>query len=376
MTAPTSTIDPILSDRAVVICVGSGGVGKTTTSAALALRAAGLGRRAIVLTIDPARRLANALGMATMPNHAVTVETPGAPGRLSAMMLDTKTTFDALIERHAPTPAERDAILDNPFYRKASTSLAGAHEYMATEQLLWLHEGGEHDLIVLDTPPSTHAMDFLDAPRRLHRFLDSASARMIRRTTQGLQGPLGLFRIGGLLARGVSRFVGSDFFVDLLAFIQSFEGLYDGLRERAARARSLLRSERTGFVVVHSPEAATLREAARFEELLGADGMRVDAFCANRVHLPAAFDVARAEAALHARLVDGDALGLVDRVSRERLAAKLTALHRQLEELARRDAAALAHPGERVTVRVPHFDQDIHDLAGLTRFAATLAGAA
>ena len=362
----------------MLVCVGSGGVGKTTMSAALALRAASMGRRVLVLTVDPARRLANALGMASMPVEPVRIELAGGcEGELWAQMLDTKSTFDELVGRHAANEEERRRILDNPFYVKASTSLPGSDEYLAMEQLLIHHESERFDLLVLDTPPSPTAISFLDAPRRLLAFLDSASARLLVQATVAVRAPLSLFRVSSIVIRGVARFVGSDFFKDLLDFIHAFEGMFEGFAERARSARDLLCSQGAGFVIVHAPEQATLEEAASFDDMLTESGMRVRAFLANRVHRPAPFDLEDAGARLQERLVDRPAIGLVGAHSRARLKRKLERVTHDQELLAGQDERALAVVRARAADRtepvpvvvVPHFDEDIHDLAGLSRFA-------
>ncbi len=375
----TSALDDLIAERKILVCVGSGGVGKTTTSAAIALRAAKAGKNALVVTVDPARRLANALGMASMPSTAVEVPLENVSGRLSGLMFDTKTTFDAVIRKHAKTAKEAEEILTNPFYEKASTTLAGAHEYMAMEQLLMVHEEKKYDLIVLDTPPSAHAIDFLEAPERLLRFLDSIQTRAMLRTARAMKGPLGLFRITGLVARGVSRFIGSAFFENLIQFIQSFDNLYDGFRTRAARAQSLIRSDATGFVVVHAPEESTLREAARFDTRLSQANMNVDAFLANRVHLAADFDVEIAQEQVEQSCTNEPALELYTESTRLRLAQKIITLHQQLEFLAKQDHEALTTIANRANSRTPavplfvtpHFDAALHNLEGLDTFACS-----
>ncbi len=373
----TSALDDLISERKILVCVGSGGVGKTTTSAAIALRAAMLGKNALVVTVDPAKRLANALGMASMPATPVEIPLKNASGQLTGLMFDTKTTFDAVIRKHAKDQSNAHDILTNPFYEKASTTLAGAHEYMAMEQLLMVHEERDYDLIVLDTPPSAHAIDFLEAPERLLRFLESVQTRALLRTARAMKGPFGLFRVTGLVARGVSRFVGSAFIENLIQFIQSFDNLYDGFRSRAARAQDLIRSNATGFVVVHAPEETTLREAARFDTRLSEANMNVDAFLANRVHLAADFDVEVAQEQVEQLCENEPALELYTETTRNRLAKKIIQLHQQLEFLASQDREALNTIADRANSRTPaiplfvtpHFDSALHSLEGLDRFA-------
>jgi len=381
MTTDSNTeLDELVTNQKILICVGSGGVGKTTTSAALALRAAQRGLRSIVVTVDPARRLANALGMHKMPDRAVSVDLgEDTEGSMQALMFDAQVTFDEVVRKHAKNSKERDQILKNPFYKTASKSLSGAHEYMAMERLLMLHESGQYDLIVLDTPPSIHALDLLRAPDKLLNFLESTAGRTFIRAAKSMSGGLGLFRLSGLMARGVSRFVGSNFFGDLLSFIQNFEGMYPGFRERAGRVKRLLRSKDTGFVVVHAPEEATLREAYRFDAELKKEGMNVKGFVANKVHVSAQFDPDKAQPTLESISLEHPALALYDSKVRKRIVKKIKGLNQQLEFLAEQDALALheistrakAHTPPVPVYLVPHFTQDLHDVDGLSRFACS-----
>ena len=376
----TTYLDALFADKKILICVGSGGVGKTTTSAALALRAAQCGLKSIVITVDPARRLANALGMNKMPNRAVSVELgPDAKGTMEALMFDAQVTFDEVIRKHAPSPKERDEILGNPFYKTAAKSLSGAHEYMAMERLLMLHESKNYDLIVLDTPPSIHALDLLRAPDRLLNFLESTAGKTFIRAAKSMGGRFGIFKISGIMARGVSKFIGSDFFSDLLSFIQNFEGMYPGFKERAGRVKALLRSQKTGFVVVHAPEEPTLREAYRFDAELKKEGMIVKGFVANKVHLPSQLDQEAALAALQELTQKHPALAEYEAQDRESLRKKIKSLNHELEFLAEQDASALkeicfraqGHKNEVPVYLVPHFVQDLHDVHGLNKFACS-----
>jgi len=373
-----SDLDRLLNDRKILIFVGSGGVGKTTGSAATAIRAAHLGYKTLVITVDPARRLANSLGMAHMPKKPVELDLSASiSGSLSALMFDAKTTFDEVVQNNAPDQETAHSILSNKFYQKAATSLAGAHEYMAMERLLMLHESGKYDRIILDTPPSVHALDFLDAPDRLLQFLEHATTRIVMKARRATRRRSTWLRPKGLITRGVSRFVGGDFFVDLLEFIQSFEAMYPGFRERAGRVQELLRSPKTGVVVVHAPEEATLREAARFDEQLQKSGHSVIAFVANRVHLRANFDAKEAHKNLEETLLSDPAVERFGARSRRSLLKKLVALDSNMGFLSEQDHRSL----ERIRARasrheppvplflIPHFQEDIHDLDGLNRFA-------
>jgi len=379
-TAPNNALDDLVAKRKILICVGSGGVGKTTTSAALALRAAQLGLRSIVVTVDPARRLANALGMEAMPNHPVNVDIGGTPeGSMDALMFHAQVTFDEVIRTHAKGETERDAILNNPFYKTAASSLSGAHEYMAMERLLMLHESGKYDVIILDTPPSIHALDLLRAPDKLLNFLGSTTGRTFLRAAKAMGGRFGIFRVSGIMARGVSRFIGSDFFTDLLSFIQNFEGMYPGFKERAGRIKTLLRSSKTGFVVVHAPEEATLREAYRFDAELKKEQMAVEGFVANKVHMTTTYDSQDIHSELRKTTEHSEALKAQKSEVQDIVLKKIEALDHQLEYLAQQDFLALQEIGTRAAqhdppvpiYQVPHFTEDLHDIGGLIRFTSS-----
>jgi len=379
-----SALDPLLEKRKILVFVGSGGVGKTTGSAAIAIRAAALGHRTIVVTVDPARRLANALGMAKMPKKPVDLDLPDEfDGTLTALMFDAQTTFDEVVQRNAASSEVADRILNNKFYRTASSSLAGAHEYMAMERLLMLHESGDYDRIILDTPPSVHALDFLKAPDKLLSFLEHSTTRVVMKARSATKRRGGFFRPGGMIARGVSRFVGGDFFIELMDFIQSFESMYPGFRERAARIQRILRSDETGIVVVHAPEEATLREATRFDELLRQSGHSVVAFVANRVHLSSTFDADKAGKSLEEALMHHAVMERFSKRTRQEILHKMNALHTDMEFLSQQDLDALGRIQKRAQRHnppvplylVPHFDRDIHDLEGLNRFAGSALAA-
>lgn len=274
----------ILTDPAarVIVCCGSGGVGKTTTAAALALRAAERGRKVVVLTIDPARRLAQALGVAALDNAPQPVKLGSdAAGELHAMMLNMRRTFDDMVIEHS-TPEKAQQILDNPFYQTVASSFSGTQEYMAMEKLGQLAASDSWDLIVVDTPPSRNALDFLDAPQRLGSFLDGRMIRMFTAPGRGL----GRLVTGamGLALKAVSTIVGSQMLSDASAFVQSLDSMFGGFRERANRTYRLLQQPGTHFVVVAAPEPDALREAAFFVERLSTDGMPLAGLVLNRTH--------------------------------------------------------------------------------------------
>ncbi|RVW00259.1 ArsA family ATPase [Rhodococcus xishaensis] len=283
-TAPALDLEAVLTDprTRIVVCCGAGGVGKTTTAASMALRAAEQGRRVAVLTIDPARRLAQALGVQDLDNEPQLVDlAPGSTGELHAMMLNMRRTFDEMVLEHSP-PGKAEQILANPFYQTVATSFSGTQEYMAMEKLGQLAADRRWDLVVVDTPPSRNALDFLDAPQRLGAFLDG---RMIRLLTAPGRG-IGRLVTGamGLALKGVSTVVGSRMLADASAFVQSLDSMFGGFRERATRTYDLLRREGTQFVVIASAEPDALREAAFFVDRLSGDRMPLAGLVLNRTH--------------------------------------------------------------------------------------------
>ncbi len=295
-------VDALLDDRStgIVVCCGSGGVGKTTTSAALALRAAERGRRVVVLTIDPARRLAQSMGIEQLDNtpRPVTGIDEAAGGSLDAMMLDMKRTFDEVVESQA-SPEKAAQILANPFYVTLSSSFAGTQEYMAMEKLGQIHadaaRAGSYDLIVVDTPPSRSALDFLDAPERLSSFLDG---RFIRLMLAPARGPARLMTAGlGLITSTLTRILGAQVLRDLQRFVAAIDTVFGGFRQRAQRTYSLLQDDQTAFIVVAAPEPDALREAAYFVERLSEDAMPLAGLVVNRAARAPVADLSADDAA-------------------------------------------------------------------------------
>jgi anion-transporting ArsA/GET3 family ATPase len=345
-------ISDLVTNRSTVICCGSGGVGKTTVSAALALAAARQGRRACVVTIDPAKRLADALGVETLANQPTAVSGDW-PGELWALMLDTKTTFDDLVLRYAASSEQAHGILDNRLYRNLSQALSGTQEYMAMEKLYELHEEGRYDLVVVDTPPTRNALDFLDAPGRLTRFLDNRIFRLLVMPTRAYLKAVSMATQAFL--RTVSRVVGAEVVQDAVNFFQAFEGMEQGFRDRASRMDALLGEEGTGFVVVASPRRDTVDEALFFTERLHQSGYQVAALVVNR---------------LHPRFAPA---GTAARLEAEGVAGPLTSNLAQLEAVAEREEAELAQLTARVApapvARVPFLAVDVHDVTGLGQVA-------
>ena len=284
ITPPTLDLGSILADTAnrVVVCCGAGGVGKTTTAAAMALRAAEYGRTVVVLTIDPAKRLAQALGINDLGNSPQRVPlAPEVPGQLYAMMLDMRRTFDEMVVQYSG-PDRAQAILDNQFYQTVATSLAGTQEYMAMEKLGQLLGEDRWDLVVVDTPPSRNALDFLDAPKRLGSFMDSRLWRLLLGPGRGV-GRLVTGAVG-LAMKALSTVLGSQMLSDAAAFVQSLDATFGGFREKADRTYALLKRRGTQFVVVSAAEPDALREASFFVDRLSEERMPLAGLILNRTH--------------------------------------------------------------------------------------------
>lgn len=353
-------IESWLERKEICICAGSGGVGKTTTSAAIALGMAARGKKVAVLTIDPAKRLATSLGLPELGNEERRVEA-GVEGELWAMMLDAKRTFDDLIEWHAPDEATRDAVLSNRIYQELSNAVAGSQEYMAMEKLHELHQEGRYDLLVLDTPPTRSALDFIDAPKKLSAFIDSRSLQFF--TAPGFFGLKVFGRGTGVLFSVMKRATGIDLLEDLSGFFRSFGDMAAGFRDRAVGVNHLLTDSRTAFVLVTSPRADAVEEAAFFHRRLLDAGLPFAGAVANRVHPP---------------LPGGDASAEVVELVGEPLASKVLAGWEDQRRLAERDRVNLDDLRRRLRrrpmIEIPQLDDDVHDLDGLRRMDEYLFG--
>ncbi|MDX3548782.1 ArsA family ATPase [Streptomyces europaeiscabiei] len=280
-------IDPLLDDprTRIVVCCGAGGVGKTTTAAALGVRAAERGRKVVVLTIDPARRLAQSMGIDSLDNTPRRVKGIDGDGELHAMMLDMKRTFDEIVEAHAD-PDRASAILSNPFYQSLSAGFAGTQEYMAMEKLGQLRARDEWDLIVVDTPPSRSALDFLDAPKRLGSFLDGKLIRVLLAPAKvGGRAGMKFLNVGmSMMTGALGKLLGGQLLKDVQTFVAAMDSMFGGFRTRADATYKLLQAPGTAFLVVAAPERDALREAAYFVERLAAEDMPLAGLVLNRVH--------------------------------------------------------------------------------------------
>ncbi|MFB6948082.1 ArsA family ATPase [Streptomyces niveus] len=412
-------VDPLLDDpeTRIIVCCGSGGVGKTTTAAALGVRAAERGRKVVVLTIDPARRLAQSMGIDSLDNTPRQVKGIEGPGELHAMMLDMKRTFDEIVEAHADQDRAR-AILENPFYQSLSAGFAGTQEYMAMEKLGQLRAREEWDLIVVDTPPSRSALDFLDAPKRLGSFLDGKFIRLLMAPAKmGGRAGMKFLNVGMSMMTGtLGKLLGGQFLRDVQTFVAAMDTMFGGFRTRADATYRLLQAPGTAFLVVAAPERDALREAAYFVERLAAEEMPLAGLVLNRVHgsgaarLSAERARAAAENLEEGRIVDqghgkngvreaaspagsspdspGPGPGQLphqetesqtpEQPSVNQLTAGLLRLHAERMQVLKReqrtrDRFTALHPEVPVT-EVAALPGDVHDLAGLRAIGDRLAG--
>lgn len=363
---PTS-LGAVVEGASVLVCCGSGGVGKTTTAAVIGLEAARRGRKVVVVTIDPARRLADALGLAdglTGEPQRVAVADSAGEGELWAMMLDTPAMFERVVRANAPDPEQADRIVENRFFRNIAGALSGTQEYMASEALHELHGDGRFDLVVVDTPPSRNALDFLEAPGVLTRFLDHKLFKLLMMPTR--TGFRVLTVATQPILRAIGRVVGSDVLADTVAFFQAFAGMDVGFRQRAEAVTALLRAEATRFILVASPQHDTLTEASWFADQLTGQGFTVDATVINR---------------LHPRFGGGSVADATTRATAalERDQPELAAIWTNLAELrtvAQAERTELAPLRSQVAgsaiVEVPLLPSDVHDVVALDLLAQHL----
>ena len=350
-----TTLPELVTERSVVVCCGSGGVGKTTVSATIAVAAARAGRRACVVTVDPARRLADALGVQSLPNTPAEV-TGDWPGHLHALMLDSKGTFDDLVLRYARTPEQAESILANRIYQNLAGALSGTQEYMAMEKLYELVHSEEFDIVVVDTPPTRNALDLLDAPRRLTRFLENRLFRAVLVPTRMSLRAVGVATQA--LLRTIAKVAGAEIVQDAVSFFQAFEGMEDGFRSRASAVHELLADPATAYVLVTSARPDAITEAGFFAEKLAERDVAVAALVVNRI--APSF---------------GDGNGDAEASHAPELAA-LEANLDALNAVAAREESAFAGLAAQVAPapvgRIPLFGQDVHELVGLQRAADRL----
>jgi anion-transporting ArsA/GET3 family ATPase len=367
----------LVDNKRVIVCCGSGGVGKTTTAAALGYLAAQRGRRVVVMTIDPARRLAQALGLTALGHEPEMIPLAGARGQLHAMMLDPKRTFDALIEQYAPSTAAKETIFTNRYYQHLSNSLAGSREFMAMEKVFEMAESAAYDLLIVDTPPAQQALDFLDAPARLFDLFEGSFVNLLLQPYR-VAGRIGfdLFRRSSdRLLKVFERLTGYDVLADLSDFFLAFSGMSAGFKERSQRVLKMLRQNDTSFLLICAPEPGSLAQVDRFFKRLAAEKMPIGGVIINRVHLSdAMFDgssytLTARDMDLIASLPDDKRVGpslterLLNAYRDQMTAAVLDRTAIDATDLARE--AIASH-----TVR--HFDRDLHSLADIAAFADNL----
>ena len=376
----------LVAQRRILVCVGSGGVGKTTTAASLGLAGARAGRRTLVLTIDPAKRLANALGLPSLghdlqpvPPDKLALGGAAVSGSLDAMMLDQKRAFDEIVERYTQDPATRERIFANRIYQQISSTLAGSHEYAAMAKLNEIVQTHKYDLIILDTPPTANALDFLDAPERLTAAIDSPAIQWFIKPYLAA-GRFSLKAVGlgaAFVMRRLARFVGSAFLEDMARFFVDFNAILGGFRERAREVFELLRGQEVGFVLVSSAEPLSIDEAIYFHDRLVQSHMPLGAFVVNRVHSapPSTLD----REALIAKLTARPELRGYSPDDVVQAAADFDRTHREFQTLADIDSRQVQRLTQRSAakvpvVQVPFFDQDIYDVAGLSQMVRHLVG--
>ncbi len=371
------TMKDLIETRRVIVTVGSGGVGKTTTAAAIALAGARAGRRVLCLTIDPAKRLATSLGLREMRSEAQAIDRAllgnGVTGSLTAMMLDVRGTFDDLVARSAPNPEVRQRIYNNRIYQHVAGSLAGTPEYMAMEKLHALKSDPATDLIVLDTPPTANALDFLDAPDRMIAAVDSPAVRAFVKAFEGA-GRLSLNLLSKAMAKifsGLSKFTGGGFLEQVAEFLTDIQSLFGGFRDRAHRVREELKGKDVAFVVVTSPDPMAIGEAIYFAERLVEGGMQLEALVVNRVRTVEACEVtapARVANVLREAGVEPS----------NELAFAVLQAQSEASVWARRDRAEVtrvqnALPSVPRVIEVPALDEDVYDLTALGHVADALS---
>jgi anion-transporting ArsA/GET3 family ATPase len=382
--AAASDLNELIASHRVVLCVGCGGVGKTTTCAALGLAAAQQGKRVLCLTIDPARRLAQSLGLEQLKTEAQQIDPKlfgeaglEVSGSLTVTMLDTKSTFDSLVEKLSPSKQKRDAIFNNVLYQYISTQLAGTQEYMAMEKLHEVKDDPAYDLIVLDTPPTSHALDFLDAPERLVGAMDSPAVRWFRKAFEG-SGKLSLNllqRSAATVLKGIGRIISAGFLEQVALFVTEMNDLFGGWRARADQLSKALRADDVAYVLVTTPDPMSLREVLFFAQRLREQQMTPDAYVVNRMHVIEREDADEAQVsqalAAHELSLESDAPSRVLEAARqERRMGELDRLHLVALEEAFDDGAP-APP----VVYIPDFPSDIHDIRRLAWVAKIIAPA-
>ncbi len=374
-----------IENKRIIVCVGSGGVGKTTTAASFAIEAARRGKRALVLTIDPAKRLADSLGLQGLGHEVQVVPherleaigecKPG--GQLSAMMLDQKKAFDEMVESYAGDAEAVKRIFANPLYQQIAGTLTGSQEYAALTKLQAFDESDEFDLIIVDTPPTSHALDFLDAPKKLSDAIDSPAIGMFRKMQEG--GSLSAIgRSGSYVFKKLSKFVGSKFLEDIALFFGEFNDILGGFKSRADAVFDLLRREDVSFVIVTSPESLAVNEALFFHDRLQQTGMPFGGFAINKVHEDAPIQMTKQEFIKELASIESVTALHLQETGLRMSAESLLECHADLQKLAESDKLAIerlvAAAPDAIRTFVPFFSKDVHKVEGLSRLSGYLFG--
>ena len=363
-------LEQVVAEQQIIICCGSGGVGKTTTGAALGVLAARQGRSALVMTIDPAHRLAQAMGLESL-NHEPESVALDAPGELAAMMLDTKRTFDRLVEQYAPSNEVREAIFANDYYRQLSSSLGGSRELVAMERVLEAVNEEAYDLLIVDTPPAHHALDFLDAPNRLIDLIDgSLTSMLVKPYGLAARTQFNLFRQSSAMTlKFMERLSGFEMLADLSDFLLAFSSMFDGFKERSHRVMELMREPSTTFLLVCAPEESSLQQVDQFQARLREEALHIAGVLVNRVHLcePRVDDLDSEELTRLSAVQS-------DRPGGESLSARVVEAYAEHRELGSADLSAMQglFSGDLPVQTVPHFRRDLHSMFDLEAFAQVI----
>jgi len=370
----TLDISALTREKQIIVCCGSGGVGKTTSAAALGVLAAKQGRRVLVMTIDPAHRLAQAMGLDGLSNDPQKIDLD-SPGSLHAMMLDSKRTFDRLVESYAADERTRDTIFANNYYQQMSSSLGGSRELIAMERVFEVANSDDYDILIVDTPPAQHALDFLDAPKRMIDLLDGTLTGLLVKP-YGLAAKVhfDFFRQSSTATlKFLEHLTGFEILTDLSDFMMAFSGMFEGFKERSHKVMELMRGPRTSFLLVCAPEPGSLSQADQFAARLTNESISIAGVLVNRVHLPLETSDGPIEGDLMKELMP---IGLLadDRVGALALIERVADAYAAERALVRSDWAALSRlrASELPSHQVPHFNRDLHSMEDLEAFAAAL----
>ncbi|MCZ6640165.1 MAG: AAA family ATPase [Gammaproteobacteria bacterium] len=371
----TLDIAALTQEKQIIVCCGSGGVGKTTSAAALGVLAAKQGRRALVMTIDPAHRLAQAMGLDGLSNDPQQIDLD-APGSLHAMMLDSKRTFDRLVESYAEDDRTRDTIFANNYYQQMSSSLGGSRELIAMERVFEVANSDEYDILIVDTPPAQHALDFLDAPKRMIDLLDGTlTGLLVKPYGLAAKVQFDFFRQSSAVTlKFLERLTGFEILTDLSDFMMAFSGMFEGFKERSHKVMELMRGASTSFVLVCAPEPGSLNQADQFAARLTSESISIAGVLVNRVHLPLELGDELLGADLNKELAPigliaddqgVDELTLLERVN-DAFAAQRALVKSDWAVLSQLRTSGLPNH------QVPHFNRDLHSMEDLEAFAAAL----